>query len=422
MLKVLPFRGYRINPSLGWEAYSYMSPLREIISEAQSERLRSFPNNSIHVASPLNVNLANQKLSGWLNNKFWIQDQIPSFYPCFQQFAFYSSPGIFIRKGFIAKILLNQKGKKLNIIPHEGVTVASLKSRIDLLLKTKMNITPIHCLYEDSDFFVEEILDESLSNNLKLSAFDEQGVMNFYGLLDHTDRIEQITNFLQNKKLFLADGHHRLEAAQQTAEIVREDGAQYIMAYLSNISGNDLRILPTHRLVKKPDLFNEEHFIERLKEYFILKPFNKRTPMYDDLKPLNSKDNSESIKIGLMLKNQSHILTLKPEYSTFDTIKLNLPDSVKKLDYTILHYLVLDHIMGYPYFEQSKNQNIQYFKDYTSVVKMVQQSDEYIAFIVNEVSINDMIHVCNDGAIMPPKSTYFYPKMNTGYVFRSFES
>ena len=114
MSKVQPFRGYRINPSFGWEAYSYMSPLREIISEAQLERLRSFPNNSIHVASPLNVDLASQKLSNWIHNKFWIQDQIPSFYPCYQQFAFYGSSKTFVRKGFIAKILLKMAQELIN--------------------------------------------------------------------------------------------------------------------------------------------------------------------------------------------------------------------------------------------------------------------------------------------------------------------
>ena len=112
-------------------------------------------------------------------------------------------------------------------------------------------------------------------------------------------------------------------------------------------------------------------------------------------------------------------MKLKPEFDPFTIIDLDLPDAVKALDYTLLHYLIFDQALGLPYEEQRSSPEIAYEKDYSAAVAAVNKGQASLAFITQEVSINQFLDVCASGAKMPPKSTYFYPKVNCGMVFSS---
>jgi uncharacterized protein (DUF1015 family) len=274
-----------------------------------------------------------------------------------------------------------------------------------------MHLIPVHGLYRDESFSLEKIFDPYIDVPV-MECFDEQGVKNRLSILQNYEQLRFITDFLKDKTIYLADGHHRLETARRLAKKLNDHHAQYILMYLTNMASDDLRILPTHRLVLLPENWDEAVFINRLQTYFDLLPFNKRSPIYEELK-------GHQAHFGLMLPTGSHILKLKNSFLNPNAIELSLPDSVKRLDYTILHYFILQQALDIPYAEQSLRAEISYVKDYTQVVKTVRESGKHMAVIVNEVQMDDMLAVCNDGAKMPQKSTYFFPKVVTGFAFAS---
>jgi uncharacterized protein (DUF1015 family) len=407
MGEIKPFRAFRLNQDLGWEPYMFLSPLKDVVSEAQINRLRSLPNNTIHLTQPESVATAVDKLSKWRKENIIIQDPLPAYYPFYQQFSLFGSDKTYLRKGFFALVNVSED----NIIIHEGTLEATLADRTAMLETSKMHLIPVHGLYRDESFTLESLFDPYIDVSV-MECFDEQGVKNRMGILQNFEQLRFITDFLKEKPIYLADGHHRLETARRLARKTADRHAQFILMYLTNMASDDLRILPTHRLVRLPQDWNEAAFLEKLRTYFDLLPFNKRSPIYEELK-------GHQAHFGLMLPSGSHILKLKDSFLNPDSIDLSLPNSVKRLDYTILHYFILQQALNIPYTEQSLRSEISYVKDYTQVVKMVRESTNYLAVIVNEVKMDDMLAVCDDGAKMPQKSTYFFPKVVTGFAFAS---
>jgi uncharacterized protein (DUF1015 family) len=124
---------------------------------------------------------------------------------------------------------------------------------------------------------------------------------------------------------------------------------------------------------------------------------------------------------GLLFKNEQYIIRLKKDISPIAENPLNLPESVKKLDYSVLHYLVMDRVLGIEYEKQGQSDQISYIKDYGLINDRVQQENA-LGFIVNDVQISEMLEVCHSGALMPMKSTFFYPKVLCGFVFASVDA
>jgi uncharacterized protein (DUF1015 family) len=124
---------------------------------------------------------------------------------------------------------------------------------------------------------------------------------------------------------------------------------------------------------------------------------------------------------GLIHKSFQWILVLKPEFQNINKLNLNLPNSVKKLDYTLLHYYLIDQVLGLPYSEQSNSPQLSYSKEIETILESIDENENNLGVIVNEVKVEDMLKVCQSKALMPQKSTFFYPKVVTGFVFASID-
>ena len=140
----------------------------------------------------------------------------------------------------------------------------------------------------------------------------------------------------------------------------------------------------------------------------------ERTPIYQQL-----RDRPRSF--GMVLGSLQFRLDLRKEIDPVKAIDLDLPPSVKELDYTILHYFVFDRVLGIPYLEQHGCDDIEYIKDYGLAVKQAVNKRDRVAFITRDTSMEQMMRVCRSGALMPQKSTFFYPKVVCGLVFASID-
>jgi uncharacterized protein (DUF1015 family) len=419
MAVIKPFRGFRFNPLVVGKVENALAPLWEVLSEEERTKLYRNPNNIIHLSIPPAVAQAQTTLEEWKRNAVVVQDPEPCIYPYIQRYSIFGSPQQYERKGFIALVALNQSGGKHQIIAHEHTLIEGRAQRLALLEALQTQITPVHALYHDPEQLVEPIITRALQHPYS-NCVDVQGVQNLAGRIEDHETIQYFVDVLRDKPIYIADGHHRLETSELYRDLClsRNNGQapQYILMYLSNYATDDLRILPTHRLVRLPKEFSAAFFWQQLSPYFEILPFDKRTPIHEQLK-------SRPHSLGIFLKGEPKLITLKPDLDVSDLIPLKLPNSVKRLDYTLLHYLIIDQLLGIPYEEQASCEKIAYSKDYSTIIQQVEDiqpgETAYMAVILREISIHDMLAVCNDGAKMPQKSTYFFPKVISGLVLAS---
>lgn len=420
MAEIRPFRAWRYNEEVIQDINLKFSPLFDVVSPEQLEQLYKIPNNSIHLSVPKSHEEALEKLREWKENNVIRQDPLPGIYIYYQKFSLYGEEQTYTRKGFVTMIRVAPEASGDDIVLHEDTITHSVEDRTSLLEKTKLNVAPTHGLYDDPEKQLEALMDEYMEHPL-YSYIDYQGVINQLAIVQDRRDIQRFLDVMGDKKVYLADGHHRLASSRellrmQQDQIGPDSMVNFHLMYLTNLRSDDLRILPIHRILHLPkEPWNEGALLEPFREYFNITNITlSRQPIYEELA-------GKKRAFGLVWGSSYFLLELKPEIDLLKEIELNLPEPVKTLDYTILHYFIFDRIFGMKYNEQHGRAEIEYIKDYSSVIKRAARNRKKIGFIMPNLSMEKMMEVCNSGALMPQKSTYFYPKVVSGLVFSSID-
>ncbi|MFN8334738.1 MAG: DUF1015 domain-containing protein [Cyclobacteriaceae bacterium] len=421
MAEIKPLRAWRYNQNLSNAIDDLTSPLFDVVSEKQRKALYQNPYNSIHLSVPQGQDAANHAhklLDQWKASGTIVQDRLPGIYVYYQYFTLYGSSKELCRKGFVCNIRVHAWEDDV-ILRHENTIPKSVNDRIELLKKTELNVSPTHGLYTDASFELEQYMDEAIRNPI-YEAEDYQGVRDVLAVIHDAKIIEKFIRVLSAKQVILADGHHRYEGSLVHMEQQRKanhnhtgkEGYNFHLMYLTNTEAGDLRILPTHRLIKDLRNFSEVQILNKLEQDFIIKPV-------EDADTLNEIIAGKPWAFGLMFKENAYKLRLKPE--ALATMTWNFPDVVKKLDLTVMHYFIIEKALGIPGKDQRKSENIFFDRSFSDCLKRVLQEEAQLAIITNEVSIEDVKNVCHSGATMPQKSTYFYPKVICGFLFASIK-
>lgn len=412
MAEILPFRAWRYNAHSVPDIKKTLSPLFDVVNAEQLAELYREPLNSIHVSVPQSLDGAVGKWLQWQQAEVVRQDPLPAIYAYYQQFHLWGQPHTYTRKGFVAMVNLNPQ----DIILHEEVMSHAVNDRIALLEATKVNIAPTHGLYRDADFQLEALMDAYMDDPL-YEYTDYQGVVNKLTPIQHPLLIEAFREVLSKQPIYLADGHHRLESSYRYQAKHRTDAAfswaNYHLMYLTNLCSDDLRILPTHRVVQGVE---EVHTLpEKLATYFDIEDVTHLPlPLYD---ALDAQD--QRFMCGMIIGYKKYTLRLKAGVEPDTLVKQPMPDVLKALDYTLLHTLVFDEILGIAYTQQANHPSIRYEKDYDRAALAAHSQPETATFIMRGVSMETMLSICDSGVKMPPKSTYFYPKVICGLIFGS---
>jgi uncharacterized protein (DUF1015 family) len=191
-----------------------------------------------------------------------------------------------------------------------------------------------------------------------------------------------------------------------------DEGYNFHFMYLTNTEAGDLRILPTHRLIKDIPDFDESTILKKLSRYFTIKPV-------EDPDVLHEIIIGKKWAFGLVFKENAYKLRLNPE--SLAQMKWPFPDEVKELDLTVMHYFIIQQALGIKGKDQRKSEKISFDRSFADCLKHVYDGTAQVAIITNEVSIDEVKKVCGSGYTMPQKSTYFYPKVICGFVFASIK-
>lgn len=422
MPTVQPFKGIVYNPQKSDYQEVTCPPYDVISPEFQEALYQKHPYNAIRLELPKEQNryeMAKERWIEWQDQEILSRDDRSAMYVYDQTFTTKSGKTV-TRKGFLARIKVQEFAEKA-ILPHERTLPKARTDRMAMFTETAANFSPIFMLYNDPTLLIDDLLAETRDTIPFLDVIDYQQAHNVVWRLRNSAVLEKITHYFQSQKLYIADGHHRYETAldyahKRAAENPNHTGNEaynFILCYFTNMDDPDLVIYPTYRLVHSvsSDLLTD--LSKKLPSAFDVTTFSDETSAENWL---HEKETSRFILVG----NTSNTLSFSGleftgNRSLFSDVKL--PESLLKLDVTILHQLIISKFLDINQEAQDQQKNIYYSKDWKETISDVKNGKALLAFLMNSTPVSSVTEVCNSGEVMPQKSTFFYPKIITGIVF-----
>lgn len=346
----------------------------------------------------------------WMKDGVLIRDEKPCIYYYRQEYKVLGSRHI--RLGFISLMKI-QDDENSHVYPHEKTHAAAKEDRFKLWKTLDASLSPIFVCFSDKDRKVEKIfMSDVVNSDPFMEVVDGDEVRHIVWRLDDEALVQQIVNTMDNQPVFIADGHHRFEVSRQlkqwkTTHNPKHTGHEpynYVMTYFTNMDSKDLQIFPMHRIIKKfpKDIsFLEKHFrIDRIKTK-------------EELLVFLAKAGLNEHAFGLYTSDGMWLLRLKTKM-LIDKIVTEGSSAYKRLDATILKYFVFDEI-------DVSSEDIIYTKDMNDIITMVDEGKAKAGFLMNAVKIKQLKEIALNGEKMPPKTTYFYPKLLSGLTVSKFD-
>ncbi|MGO9482575.1 MAG: DUF1015 domain-containing protein [Candidatus Kryptoniota bacterium] len=421
---IKPFRAIHYNTDLVDLSEVVAPPYDVINKKLQDELYKKNPNNIIKLDLNREANpypAAAAEMQRMLKEKLLVQDSEPAIYPCFQTFKTQDGSSV-TRRGFVSWIKLEPFNAGV-VLPHEHTLSGPKVDRLNLMTATKATFSQIFSLYGDQNKVLEREYDRLKGVKQCLEA-DYDGVNNTIYRITDPAALKTFQDILAKLPVYIADGHHRYETALEYQRLIREknrshngeEAYNFIMMYFTNIFDSGLVVYPTHRIIHSLDNFDPGKFLENVKNYFELTP----KPNAEEL--AGSLVSAGDYSFGMMLPQKKYfLLKLKKGMNVLSIVKEDVPAPVKRLDVTLLHDLVLLQTLGISKEAQEKKLNINYTIDMHVVDETVQSGEGQIGFLLNATKVEQVQEVADAGAVMPQKSTYFYPKLLSGMLISSLE-
>jgi len=445
MAEIVPFRGVLYSQSRVGDLNRVMAPPYDVISpKKQDELYERHPNNIIRII--LGKTSADDKpgsdrysraaadLGKWMNEGVLKQDDKPGLYYYTQTYT-EKDGSKRTRKGFIGLSRLVDFGKGVH--PHERTLSGPKADRLQLMQACDANMSCIFTLYSDPALRVNKLLEGATAGKAPdIDVTDDDGIVNKIWRVNDQQALSGVVESMQDKSLFIADGHHRYETALNYRNMMRERSGNYtgdepfnfIMMYFSNMDDEGMTIWPTHRVVHSLKDFDADSFLTSCKEYFDLKEFNYTASSEPSvrasfLKELE-KSGEKTVSMGLHIRARDiyYLLSMKSKEVMDKVFGDSIPEVFKGLDVTVLHSLVFARILGMTQEAQEKQENLIYVKSYDEAISACSNDKNQLVFLLNATKIEQVKSVALAGFVMPQKSTYFYPKLLSGLTLNLFGS
>ncbi len=432
MATILPFKGLRYNPEKIKDISKVITPPYDVISEKERDDYYELhPDNIIRLI--LSKDLPSDDQS---NNKYtrsaesydkWRKEETlkeeakPAIYIYAQEFTL--SDKKYTRRGFISLVKLEdfQTGE---IYPHEHTLAKPKEDRMNLMKACNANLSQVFTFFEDEDAEISDLLHKMSEAGPDINFTDIYGVKNSLWAIKDKAVIEKLIVQTKDRALFIADGHHRYETALFYRDFVKgtesnEDSpADYIMMMCVSMEDSGLVILPTHRLARNIEDLDPKKIKSSLNEIFAISDLGSDCNA-ETLEQKLSED-AHKHKIGMYIGESDkkfYILTLRDE-KLLDPILTGEYVEWKSIDTGILHGVIFDRALGIQAKNISKSESVKYNQGIEDSVAKVNEGEYQIAFFLNPTKIGQIKDIATKRHKMPPKATYFYPKLMTGMVIR----
>jgi len=433
MARIFPFRGLRYNPSKVKLAEVVTQPYDKISPEMQDRYYESSPYNLVRIILGKPETGDNERESvytraaasvqQWRTNGVLAADDEPSLYLYTQTFRVPGdkSGAVLERRGFIALGQLEDYDQKV-VFRHEQTLTKPKADRLNLLRATQSHFGQIFMLYSDPAAEVDAALRQSGPPAAEVR--DEYDVLHRMWQVSDPHVIQAVQAKMADKKLIIADGHHRYETALNYRDEMRKHAAvrssepsERVMMTFVNMDAPGLVILPTHRVVFGLEDFSIFGMVAKLQVNFEVEDIGPLTQVETGLEQLHlaGRDRTALLAVtahgGFLLRSRPHI---KWKGAT------SLSERQRALDVVQLHKLVMEGVLGLSEEDIRDQKHLRYQRDAREAVNQVGDGAN-AAFLMNPVRMEQVRDIAFGGEVLPQKSTDFYPKLLSGLVAYSLE-
>lgn len=428
MAHIIPFKGLRYNKEKISNLASVVTPPYDVIDEvAQARYYAEHPANIIRLELGLSFSQdtpannrytrAKQYLEKWLEEEILLPEDQPAIY-VYQQEFFHRTERV-VRTGIVAGLKV-EPYETGSVLPHEETLSKPKADRLQLMRSTSSNFSSIFGLYADEDKFIDHLLAEEIKGRLPdIDIIDEAGETHRIWVISQPDILDQVVRTMEDKQIYIADGHHRYETALEYAREMADQGSpgyDYVMATLVNLYDPGLVVLPTHRVVGNIQGFKPSRLIDQLGNLFEVTTY-QTGDINSFMTELESR--SEEYIFGLYTEGQLYQLQLKDFNTASQLLPADRSGAWKELDVAILDNLILDQMLSIGEQERRNQDNLAYSRSAQWVIDQVNSGNYQLGLLINATRVEQIVKVAQARDKMPQKSTYFYPKLITGLILNN---
>ena len=436
MAIIRPFRGLRYNQDIITDISSVVTPPYDVISLQEQDRYyKIHPNNIIRLDFGKDLPSDTEKinkytraaeyLDSWRKSGILKQEVAPAVYIYDQEF--FSDNRWMVRRGFIASVKLEPFDTGY-IYPHEQTLPGPKADRLKLTQSCRANLSSIFALFPDENNVIDNYLSAMTITNPEVDFVDDTGVKNKLWIIEESQTIDRLVTLMKTKPLFIADGHHRYETSLAYQEKMRKENGRlgddlpldYVMMVCVSMNNPGLKILPAHRVVRNIQNYQFDRILPSLQEYFMVTLIGKGCRVDEFMSRLNNEKKGHSHTYVMYVAQEDAYYELQLSNGKLtDAIFANDHPEWKHLDAGILHNVVINKVLGINSQNVTLKNYVSYVKDETEAVSLVQSGQYQLAFFLRPTLIEQVKEIAMARKVMPPKSTYFYPKLITGIVINS---
>jgi uncharacterized protein (DUF1015 family) len=431
---VSPFRAVRYASGTGEDISALTAPPYDVIGpELRAQLLERDAHNVVALElaeGPLDPNApdgryatAGRRWREWLEQRVLTFDEAPAIYVLEQTYR--RGDAEISRRGFIAAIGLEPFSAGV-VLPHERTLPKALDDRLNVTRATAANLSQVFGMFEDADHVTDALIERAMATPLVATATDDEGVTSRLWALTASEDHATLAKFLSGERIFIADGHHRYTTAlayrdeRRAAQPPRYDSLpapayDSVMMALVNMEDPGLIVYPTHRVADAPAPLDPAAFREALGAMFDLTDL---PPGHPSGALQNAADRPSFIvrtRDGV-----TKLARLRDDLDVSSRFPAGASDAWKGLDVAVLQELVLAPLLDIHPDRPATMDRLAFVKEAHAALALAPEHDA--VFILNPTRMEQVAAVALAGETMPQKSTYFYPKLLSGLLFKSLET
>jgi len=413
MADIQPLRSLRYDASKAGPLDDVIAPPYDVIDDEQRRRLAAqSPYNVVEVDLPPSYQHAAEIFHAWLERGVLVREDEPAIW-VLRQDCVAPDGAARTRTGFFARVRVDDYGPG-RIRPHERTHPGPKQDRLKLLRATQANLSPIFTLFPDREGAAGRVMDQVAAAAPSATATDTEGIVNRLWRSADPDVIAELQMALADAELLIADGHHRYETARVYAdEIGGEGDHRYVLMLLCSLADPGLLVLPTHRLLD--ELKDAPEKQEAIRDVLLGNFDVEELAAAAELEP-SGEDGRVSFGYMDSFFRKPYRVTLRDQ-AAVDRALDGMPDAYRRLDTAVLEALVLRGALGMRDDDIAELRGLRYSSRLADAIEQVESGAADAGFFMRATPIDQVRAVAAAGESMPPKSTYFFPKVPTGLVF-----
>ncbi len=421
MPRFFPFRGWRYNPEKVNDIGQTIAPPYDVITPAEQEHLYArSPYNFVRLI--LNKAPGEQRyheaarfLREWEAHGIVVQEPERALYLMDQSYRLDGEE--VTRSGIVGALQLEELGG--SILPHEQTIDKHIQDRFRLMEESHTNPGQIFMSYRDQSLTIESVAEEVRTEQPIIDVRIPNHARYRLWKITTSETLRKIQRTLESTSAIIADGHHRYKTALRFfREYPDIPGSNRVMVTLVNAYNPGMLVLPTHRLVKDASI-DISALVSSLRDIFAVEQVSSPQTL---LQRMEIGHDHSAIQLGMYHKSSraAFLLTFLKEDHLQDMFP-DTPGAYQRLDVNVLHHFILKQLFQIDTDNQESLERLNYIRGCDLMPEMLEQQQDYdLAFFVNPPDLDAIFAIAESGRILPQKTTYFYPKIYSGILFRCF--